>query len=140
MRLNRYLAAAGLGDRRSVEGLIRRGRVTVDGVVATDPAARIGAGAAVLVDGRAADTGRVLGAVLNRPPGEPIRLVHPAPLVPVLPLPERDGGLEPCSATPTSRRASAIRASRSRSASRRGGACASPGSTSARCRRARGAR
>lgn len=35
MRLNQFLAQAGLGSRRSVEALITSGRVTVDGSVAT---------------------------------------------------------------------------------------------------------
>ena len=39
-RLNRYLAACGLGSRRGVEALVAEGRVTIDGVVATRRAAR----------------------------------------------------------------------------------------------------
>ena len=44
-RLNRYLALAGLGTRRSVEGLVRAGRVSVDGVVALEPSAAVEPGA-----------------------------------------------------------------------------------------------
>jgi 23S rRNA pseudouridine2605 synthase len=51
-RLNRYLAACGLGSRRGVEELISAGRVTIDGVVATSPGERVGEGAQVAVDGR----------------------------------------------------------------------------------------
>ena len=52
VRLQKFLAEAGLGSRRGCEDLIRAGRVTVDGRVATlgesvEPAAQ-----AVLVDGR----------------------------------------------------------------------------------------
>jgi 16S rRNA U516 pseudouridylate synthase RsuA-like enzyme len=36
MRLNRYLAAAGLGSRRSVEELITTGRVKINGRVVVD--------------------------------------------------------------------------------------------------------
>ena len=43
-RLNRYLAACGLGSRRGVEALISDGRVTIDGVVATRPVSAWGRG------------------------------------------------------------------------------------------------
>ncbi len=36
MRLNRFLARAGLGSRRSVEDLVRQGRVTINGEKVTD--------------------------------------------------------------------------------------------------------
>ena len=44
-RLNRYLALAGLGTRRSVEGLVRAGRVAVDGIVADEPSTAVEPGA-----------------------------------------------------------------------------------------------
>jgi pseudouridine synthase len=37
MRLNRFLAAAGLGSRRSCEDLVREGRIEVNGVIVTFP-------------------------------------------------------------------------------------------------------
>lgn len=93
VRLNRYLAASGLGTRREVEGLIRAGRVTVDGAAVDDPACRVGAGQAVLVDGESPGAGPT-GAVLHRAPGAALAIVHPGRLHPVLPLPEAGGGLE----------------------------------------------
>ena len=51
-RLNRYLAACGLGSRRGVETLVAEGRVTIDGVVATSPGQRVPEGARVTLDGR----------------------------------------------------------------------------------------
>ena len=51
-RLNRYLAACGLGSRRGVEALVTDGRVTIDGVVATSPGQRVHEGARVALDGR----------------------------------------------------------------------------------------
>jgi 23S rRNA pseudouridine2605 synthase len=51
-RLNRYLAACGLGSRRGVEALIGEGRVTIDGIVATSPGQRVADGARVALDGR----------------------------------------------------------------------------------------
>jgi len=41
LRLNRFLALAGLGSRRAVESLITAGRVRVDGEVATDLGRRV---------------------------------------------------------------------------------------------------
>jgi 23S rRNA pseudouridine2605 synthase len=53
LRLNRFLARSGLGSRRSVEDLVRTGRVTVNGRLASGPAMRIQVGRdEVAVDGR----------------------------------------------------------------------------------------
>ncbi len=41
MRLDAYLARAGLASRREARGLVKRGRVTVDGRVCRDPGRRI---------------------------------------------------------------------------------------------------
>ena len=71
IRLNRYLALAGLGSRRSVEALIVRGEVYVNGEKVTNPALRIAP---------EKDTIRAMGneiavsflptyIVLNKPPG-----------------------------------------------------------------------
>ncbi len=55
LRLNRFLALAGLGSRRGVEEMIRGGRVTVAGEIVTDLARRIDpARDAVAVDGQRA--------------------------------------------------------------------------------------
>jgi len=69
MRLQKFLAEAGLGSRRSCEELIRAGRVSVDGAVATlggsvDPATQT-----VTIDGRVV-TGEVKEYwLLNKPAG-----------------------------------------------------------------------
>lgn len=52
MRINRYLANAGFGSRREVEGIVRAGRVQVNGESIQELFVRIGPGDAVLVDGR----------------------------------------------------------------------------------------
>src|SRR5579884_984322 len=52
MRLAKYLAAAGIASRRACEDIIRGGRVTVDGVVVTDPARDVDSDHHVTVDGR----------------------------------------------------------------------------------------
>ena len=93
VRLNRFLAAAGLGTRREVEGLLRTGRITVNGDPGTDPALQIGSADIVLLDGQALGPGPT-GAVLHRRANQPIRLVHPGQLHPVLGRSEVGAGLE----------------------------------------------
>ena len=71
MRLAKYLAGAGVASRRAAEGLIRQGRVSVDGATVTDPARDVdGVTHVVAVDGEtvAAATRRVVYAV-NKPAG-----------------------------------------------------------------------
>lgn len=94
VRLNRYLAAAGSGTRRTVEGLVRMRRVTVNGVVAESPGLLVAAGDEVLVGGRPLGVDPRVGVVLHRPAGRPLEVVHPAELVAVLPLPSPTPGLE----------------------------------------------
>lgn len=69
MRLNRFLAHAGLGSRRGCEELILSGRVTVNGAVATNLATQIGEKDAVKVNGRLVRTERTLSALLHKPAG-----------------------------------------------------------------------
>ncbi len=52
LRLNRFLARAGFGSRRSVETLIADGRVRIDGEVAGSPGCRVAPGSRVTVDGK----------------------------------------------------------------------------------------
>lgn len=51
MRLDRWLVQAGVGSRSEVGKLVRRGLVSVDGVVVAAPERRVRADAAVSVDG-----------------------------------------------------------------------------------------
>jgi len=94
-RLDRYLAHAA-GERRlalsrtRLKALIEDGRVAVDGVAARDPAARLAAGASIVVDAPPAEDSGLVGEdaaldivfedahliVLNKPAGV---VVHPAP-------------------------------------------------------------
>jgi hypothetical protein len=96
VRLNRYLAAAGLGARREVEGLIRAGRVTVDGTPCADPARRIAAGEDVRVDGAHPVPSPRVGVVLHSPSDGDDGLVHPhaAVLATIAPGPPAAGGLD----------------------------------------------
>lgn len=70
MRLDKYLALAGLGSRRDVRALVRAGRVAVDGAPARDAGVRIDPEtAAVRVDGeRLIHRAREL-IMLNKPAG-----------------------------------------------------------------------
>jgi 23S rRNA pseudouridine2605 synthase len=68
VRLNRYLASAGVGSRRAVDELIRDARVTVNGSVA-ELGASVGEGDQVRVDGRPVSAKRQAWVLLNKPAG-----------------------------------------------------------------------
>ena len=69
MRLNRFLASAGLGSRRSVEELITQGSVRVNGQVVTNLATQVLPTDAVKVGSRLIRTEQPIYAVLHKPPG-----------------------------------------------------------------------
>lgn len=69
MRLNRFLASAGLGSRRSVEELITSGQVRINGRVVTDLATQVTEADAVKVGSRLLRPQQHLTAVLNKPRG-----------------------------------------------------------------------
>jgi S4 domain len=79
-RLNRYLALAGLGTRRSVEGLVRAGRVAIDGVVAEEPATPVEPGAAVTLDGEQIVSEGPAGVLVALVGGEVPPIAHPSEL------------------------------------------------------------
>ena len=69
-RLNKVLAAAGLGSRRKVEELIADGRVQIDGQVVTDLASKVDpATVKIKVDGELLKKPRLVYFALNKPPG-----------------------------------------------------------------------
>jgi len=69
MRLNRFLAAAGVGSRRHCDDLIAAGRVTINGRVCTDFSAQPAPRDHVKVDGKLVHAERPLHIVLNKPAG-----------------------------------------------------------------------
>jgi 23S rRNA pseudouridine2605 synthase len=69
MRLNRFLASAGLGSRRGVEEIIQSGRVRLNGHVVTDLATQVGPEDSVKVGSRVIRTQQALHAVLHKPRG-----------------------------------------------------------------------
>jgi hypothetical protein len=79
-RLNRYLALAGLGTRRSVEGLVRSGRVAVNGVVVLEPSSAVEPGARVTLDGDPVAARAPAGVLIGLVDGELPALAHPGEL------------------------------------------------------------
>lgn len=69
MRLNRFLASAGLGSRRGVEELITSGQVRVNGQVVTDLATKVGPDDAVKVGSRLLRAEQKITVLLNKPRG-----------------------------------------------------------------------
>jgi 23S rRNA pseudouridine2605 synthase len=69
VRLNRFLAAAGLGSRRHCDELISTGRVTINGQRCTDFSAQPMARDHVKVDGRLVHIDAPMTIALNKPAG-----------------------------------------------------------------------
>ena len=69
MRLNRFLAAAGVGSRRHCDELIAAGRVTINGRVCTDFSVQPAEGDHVKVGGKMVRAERKLHIVLHKPAG-----------------------------------------------------------------------
>ena len=70
MRLAKYLASAGVASRRASEEIVHAGRVTIAGIVVTDPARDVSAGDGVAVDGQPiTEPQRRVVYVLNKPEG-----------------------------------------------------------------------
>jgi 23S rRNA pseudouridine2605 synthase len=67
VRLNRFLAAAGLGSRRHCDELIASGRVTINGKVCTNFSAQPGARDHVKVNGKLIHVAPTLTIMLNKP-------------------------------------------------------------------------
>ena len=78
-RLHKVLAHAGVASRRTCEGLIAAGRVSVDGVVVTDQGVRVDPAAQVIrVDGsRIVADPDVLTVVLHKPAGVVTTMADP---------------------------------------------------------------
>jgi len=69
LRLNRFLAAAGIASRRHCDKLIATGRVTINGERCTDFSAQPGARDHVKVDGRPVHIDPPMTIALNKPAG-----------------------------------------------------------------------
>src|SRR5947207_1394638 len=69
MRLNRYLAAAGVGSRRKCDELIAAGQVTINGRVCTNFSAQPNERDHVKIDGKMVHLERTLTIALHKPAG-----------------------------------------------------------------------
>jgi len=67
MRLNRFLAAAGLGSRRHCDELIAAGRVSINGKTCTDFSAQPDARDHVKVNGKLVHVAPSLTIMLHKP-------------------------------------------------------------------------
>jgi 23S rRNA pseudouridine2605 synthase len=67
VRLNRFLALAGISSRRGAEEYVREGRVTINGELTTDLARRVSPSDRVRVDGRVVHTKEFIYLLLNKP-------------------------------------------------------------------------
>ncbi len=70
LRLQVYLAHAGVASRRAAEKIITEGRVSVNGVVISEQGCKVSPGDIVLLDGKPVQTeNRLVYLALNKPPG-----------------------------------------------------------------------
>jgi len=70
VRLQVYLAHAGIASRRAAEGIIAEGRVSVNGVVVSEQGCKVSSNDIVLLDGKPVRTeSRLVYLALNKPPG-----------------------------------------------------------------------
>ncbi|HEY0791571.1 MAG TPA: pseudouridine synthase [Chthoniobacterales bacterium] len=69
MRLNRFLALAGIASRRAAEEYIRHARVTVNGAIVTNLATQVASTDVVKVDGRRVQTQAYRYLLLYKPEG-----------------------------------------------------------------------
>ena len=69
MRLDKLLATLDLGSRSEVGRMIRRGGVSVDGAVLTDPGASVAPGCALTVGGKPVDARLERHVLLHKPAG-----------------------------------------------------------------------
>ena len=67
VRLNRFLARAGVASRRAADALIAEGRVSVDGEVVTQMGVKVGPTARVTVDGQPVTPAGLAYILLNKP-------------------------------------------------------------------------
>lgn len=92
MRLNRFLALAGVASRRAVELIIREGRITIDGLTVSDPAVQVSVQAAdVKLDGKRIQLTPAVTYMMNKPRGIVSTAHDPHGATTVIQLVQRSG-------------------------------------------------
>ena len=69
MRLDKYLADAGVGTRTELKAMIRQGRVTVDGAAVKKPETKVDEQQDIRVDGAAVKLQGTVVLLLHKPAG-----------------------------------------------------------------------
>ena len=69
VRLNRYIARAGIASRREADAIIEAGRVTVNGETTTEMGVQVGPSDKVAVDGRPVGPVGLVYILMNKPTG-----------------------------------------------------------------------
>lgn len=69
LRLDKYLTQCGLGSRSDVKNLIKKGRISVDGIKASDPGAKVDGTSVILLDGNPLNREVFHYYMLNKPQG-----------------------------------------------------------------------
>ena len=68
-RLDKYIASRGLSTRSEVKLMLKKGEVTVNGKVISDPALKVGEGDSVTVNGKCLSSSQYTYIMLNKPQG-----------------------------------------------------------------------
>ena len=95
IRLDKYLADAGLGSRENAKILIKKGRISVEGVDALKPELKIAEDAAVFLDGKPVKRQGTVFLMMNKPAGYLTAASDPKEKTVMELLPERIPGLMP---------------------------------------------
>ncbi|MEN8865424.1 MAG: pseudouridine synthase, partial [Akkermansiaceae bacterium] len=69
IRLNKYLASAGVGSRRACDALVQQGEVVINGETCLNPGYRVQPGDFIRASGRRIEPLEVQSIVLHKPPG-----------------------------------------------------------------------
>ena len=69
MRLDKYLSELNIGTRKEIKAAVRKGRVLIDGKMASDPSVSLSGEETVTFDGRVLTYEKYVYYMMNKPPG-----------------------------------------------------------------------